>query len=441
MCWLTEAFLIAVVALAAGMGVSADETANPDALRLPDDFYPIMPWQTITAKSPAKGYAHPLESVAECNFTIAGFVGPEDLPVCERLGLKAIISAPPGNAAWKSKWKGLGDEAISGAVKDRIRESGASSSILGYYIVDEPGTSHFPALATAVETVKQEAPGKLAYINLFPGYATLGAPDQSQLGAASYTAYLEKFIADVKPQFLSYDDYKIVYSDNMQSKRHSEVYFRDLLEVRDVARKHGLPFWNIACSNRIRPYTTIPSPANMLLQAYTTLAAGGRGLSWYTYYDGGYAYAPMDSNGLRSETWSYLQMVNGQVKVLGPIMNRLVSTGVFFSSPAPAPDVPLLPGRIVESVVSRASIERFTDEKPPLMFGEFEDGSGTDYVMVVNLSLEKSANFLLHTRSEYAVKATVSSRDGSAKALDEKNGHWLVPGQGVLIRLGEEKKD
>ena len=70
------------------------------------------------------------------------------------------------------------------------------------------------------------------------------------------------------------------------------------------------------------------------------------------------------------------------------------------------------------------------------MIGEFEGKDGSAYVMLVNLSLEKSANFIIHTRKEYAKKQVISAVDGSAEPLDESNGHWLVPGQGVLIALG-----
>ena len=53
-----------------------------------------------------------------------------------------------------------------------------------------------PALAKAVAAVKRFAPGKLAYINLYPNYATIGAPNLSQLGTDSYADYLERFIAE-----------------------------------------------------------------------------------------------------------------------------------------------------------------------------------------------------------------------------------------------------
>jgi len=238
----------------------------------------------------------------------------------------------------------------------------------------------------------------------------------------------------VKPQMLSYDDYMVVYSDNFQDKKRGAIYFEDLLEVRRVSQKHGIPFWNTVCSNRIRPFTTVPSPANLLLQAYTTLAAGGRGIAWYTYHQRGYAYAPIDSSGKRTDTWQYLQMVNRQVKALGPVMNRLKSTGVVFTEP-PSDGMPKLPGRVVESVESRASIKGLSDAKPPIMLGEFEGEDGRDYAMLVNLSLEKSANITLRTVKKYATKEVISAQDGSTATLDETNGHWLVPGGGVLIRL------
>jgi hypothetical protein len=301
--------------------------------------------------------------------------------------------------------------------------------------MDEPGVTSFPLLGKIVAAVKKHAPGKLAYINLFPSYATVGAPDRSQLGTATYTDYLERFVNEVKPQFLSYDDYMVQFSDDMQESKRAAIYYADLLEIRRVSQKYGLPFWNIVSCNQIRPATTIPSPANLAFQAYSTLAAGGRGVSWYKFYQDGYAYAPIDSAGERTETWRYVQVVNRQIKVLGPIMNRLRSTGIFFASPAPASSLPLLPGRIVKTVLSKASPRGIVKAEPQLMVGEFTDEKGTDFVMVVNLSLERSTNIKLETVKPCKTKQVCSSEDGRRMPLDEKNGHWLPAGQGVLVRL------
>lgn len=424
------ALILAVAALLLS-GVCAQASAWQSS----DDFFPILPWDGLFGwETKIKGFSDPLESIAECNFTVAGFVQPSQLPMCEKLGLKAIVAPTLEGQPWK-KWAEVPDEKIDALVKHWCEEAGSGSSIIGYFIVDEPGTPKFPKLAKAVAAVRKYAPGKLAYINLYPGYATIGNPDESQLGAASFTEYLERFVTEVKPDILSYDNYKIFTSDNLQSRDQGASYFRDLMEVRRVAQEHGIPFWNTVCSNQIRNYTTVPSPANFMLQAYTTLAAGGRGLAWYKYFRGGYAYAPIDNDGRRTETWYYLKDVNRQVKVLGPIMNRLKSTGVFLTDPVPADGLPKLPGKLVERLESRTSIKGFNAATPPIMVGEFEGKDGSAYVMLVNLSLENSANILLHTSKDYAKKEVISAVDGVASPIDEANGQWLVPGQGVLIEL------
>jgi hypothetical protein len=393
------------------------------------DLFPILPWDKVYDQSkPLRSTKNGIQSIAECNFTVAGFVRPEDLPQCEKLGLAAIL-APSLN------WKKLQDEEIDGRVKQMVEATAKSRTVLGYFIMDEPGVTSFPMLGKIVAAVKKYAPGKLAYINLFPSYATVGAPDRSQLGTTTYTEYLERFVTKVKPQFLSYDDYMVQYSDDMQEQKRAAIYYTDLLEIRRVSQRYGLPFWNIVSCTQIRPPTAIPSPANLAFQAYTTLAAGGRGVSWYKYYQDGYAYAPIDNAGEKTETWRYLQVVNRQVKVLGPIMNHLRSTGVFFTSPPPVKSLPPLPGRIIKTVQSKASPRGIVKAEPPVMVGEFIDDKGVDFVMIVNLSLEKSTNIKLETVKPYKTKQVLSSEDGRLLPLDEKNGHWLVAGQGVLVRL------
>jgi len=280
-------------------------------------------------------------------------------------------------------------------------------------------------LGKAVAAVKKYAPGKLAYINLYPGYATIGAPDKSQLQTASFTEYLERYVQEVKPQFLSYDNYMVQYSQDLQDTKRAASYFQDLLEVRRVAQKYGLPFWNIVSSNQIRPFTTIPSPANLHFQAYTTLAAGGRGLTWYTYYHRGYGYAPIGPEDRKTLTWRYVQMVNHQVKVLGPILNRLQSTGVYFTDPAPVESLPLLPGEFVTEVECAA----------PLMVGEFRHKEGTKYVMLVNLSLQNSAQAVPKKDGAALEGEVISAEDGLPMPIDYEHGLWMVAGQGVLIKL------
>lgn len=378
-----------------------------------------LPWDLIKPASTIKG-------IAECGFTSAGFVMAKDIPLCKKLGLQVIVSGAK-NKTW-TDWNKLSDDEIDSYIKNLVSKSGNSKAIMGYYIVDEPSALAFPALAKAVKAVKKYAPGKLAYINLFPNYATLWSINQinSQLGTKTYTEYLERFVNEVKPQFLSYDNYMVQHSMDLKEKKKATSYYTNLLEVRRIALKYNLPFWNVVSSNQIRPVTTIPSPANLLFQAYTTLAAGAKGIEWYTYYQGGYAYSPLDKKGNKTLVWRNLQEVNKQIAVLGPVMNQLTSIGVYFTDPAPDESLPLLPGKQVEKIETNTS----------MMIGEFVDDKGIKYIMVVNLSLERSVKFKLQTKTPQEKMYVVSAVDAQLNEAD-KTGMWLTAGGGILIKVGD----
>jgi len=368
-----------------------------------------------------------LKGMADCNFTIADAADPQNMRLCKKLGLGVVVSEGPHLLG--SDWSKMTDEEIDNYIKKMIRKAGKSKAIIGYHICDEPSALDFPALGKAVAAAKKYAPGKLAPINLYPDYATLWQMNQikSQLGTQSYTEYLERFVNEVKPQFLCYDNYMVQFSMDLQLPEKAQSYYTNLLEVRRVAKKYDLPFWNVVSSNQIRPQTTIPSPANMLFQAYTTLAAGASGIRWYTYHGQAYGYNPIDKNENKSLTWYYLQEVNRQLSVLGPIINQLNSTGVYFTSPAPADSLPLLPGKWVEKVEAEA----------PMMIGEFVSKNGTNYMMVVNLSLEKSVKFKITTKIlNEKIWIVSAGENGYLVETDINKGYWLIAGAGVLIKCG-----
>jgi len=410
-------------------GLFAAEAASDVAW--PPGFFAILPWDPLHGwKEPYTDPKEGLASIAECGFTMAGFVHAADLPACEKLGLKAILAPDRSEEPWFGDWTKLSDEQIDIQVRQMVARGGDSKALLGYFITDEPGAKKFPALAKVVAAVRKHAPGRLAYINLFPDYATIGAPDSSQLGTATYTEYLERFVSEVKPQLISYDNYMVQYSNDLKDAGRAASYYRNLLEIRRVALQAGLPFWNIVSSNQIRPQTPVPSPANLMFQAYTTLAAGAKGLTWYTYYGRNYHYAPVGADGRRTVTWRFLHMVNHQVKVLGPTLSRLNTTGVYFTSPPPVPSLPTLPGGIVKAVESDT----------PAMVGEFAGPDDADYVMIVNLSLERSTPFRFMTHKTYSSKDAVSAEDGTLRPWPTERPVWLVAGQGVLVRLAPARR-
>jgi hypothetical protein len=162
----------------------------------------------------------------------------------------------------------------------------------------------------------------------------------------------------------------------------------------------------------------------LLFQAYTTLAAGYRGVTWYTFYCRGYHYAPIDNAGNKTLTFEYLKEVNRQVATLAPILCHLESTGVFFTTPTPADGLPVLPGKVIQSISSAM----------PVMVGEFKGGLGDAYAMVVNLSLASTTQLQIAANSGKKI-SLISAVDRSTSAYDKKHGLFLNPGQGMLLKI------
>jgi hypothetical protein len=408
------ALLLLAAALAACASGEGSTSSSAEPVR---DLFPIMPWELQPEKQAFLDEPrHGIESLRACGFDTVAFVRPDQLAKVEEAGMRALVGRP---SDLRLNWRTMSDRAILDHVKRLVEESGESEALIGYFIADEPSASEFRALGKAVAAVKRLAPGKLAYINVWPNYAS-----RSQLGTNTYAQYLARYLAVVKPQFLSYDNYAVQYSLDLRNQARAAEYFTNLLQVRRLALRHGLPFWNAVSSNQIRPYTTTPSPANLALQAYTTLAAGGRGLTWFTYYAGGrYRYAPIDDAGRRTATWSYLRTVNRQVQTLKPILRRLRSTGVYFTSPPPANGLPRLPGKLIRSVRSPTAV----------LVGELAGEKGERYAMVVNLSLTRSAKVVVRGQAKQIRR--VSPVDRSLRPLAADGSLSLRAGQGALLRL------
>jgi hypothetical protein len=106
-------------------------------------------------------------------------------------------------------------------------------------------------------------------------------------------------------------------------------------------------------------------------------------------------------------------------------MNKLNSVAVNFTSSSPLEKLPQLPGKLVWRI--RTDV--------PMMVGEFKHDNGRDYIMVVNLSLRKSAKFVLDTVRPYNKIHVISAEDGTMHQFNNESGYWLVAGQGVLIEL------
>jgi hypothetical protein len=369
-------------------------------------FFPLMAWNSVPSD------AATFKQMRQCGLTVAGFVSPQELDLCQAAGLKAIVSDP---RASNYDWKHVDEAVARKNIAKLVADTGQHPAVFGYYLRDEPSADLFAGLGTVAGLIRDLAPGKWPYINLFPNYA-----NAQQLGTSSYEEHLERFIATCHPALLSYDHYALMDDGSL---RHG--YWQNLEQMRAASKKHGLFFWNIVLTVAHFNYRE-PSAADLRFQVYTTLAYGGRGIAYFTYFApqvGNYRAAPIDQFGKTTLTWQHLQNVNLQVAQLAPTLLQLTSDRVYHFGSVPDGATGSTPGAVVKGM----SAGEF-------LAGDFTHADGNRYVLIVNKDFVKSRHCAPQFQTPVRHVQMVSPYTGDLTDFGGEQ-QWLAPGQGVLLKL------
>jgi hypothetical protein len=369
-------------------------------------FFPLMAWNS------APSDAATFQKMRECGLTVAGFVSPKELDLCHAAGLQAIVSDPRVS---NYDWRNVDESAARKNIASLVAEVGKHPAVYGYYLRDEPGAELFAGLGKVSSLVRELAPGKWPYINLYPNYA-----NAQQLGTASYDEHLEKFIATCKPTQLSYDHYALMDDGSLRPG-----YWQNLEAMRAAGKRHDLAFWNIVLTVAHFNYRE-PTAADLRFQVYSTLAYGGRGIAYFTYFApqvGNYRAAPIDQFGNATPTWHHLQNVNLQVGKLAPTLLQLTSDEVYHFGTLPE-------GCHAAGEKSLVQAVNHSD----LMCGDFTHADGSRYVLIVNKDLLKSRYCAPQFRSAPKRVQMLSPYTGRLTDFAGEQ-QWLAAGQGVLLKL------
>ncbi|MHB1461312.1 MAG: hypothetical protein ACYC1M_08535 [Armatimonadota bacterium] len=365
-------------------------------------FWPNAFWDGVPKMDAA------MKDLWECGFNTTGFASLDTVKFARKYGLSVIATGSPITDT-------MSDAEAQAAAAKFLAPYKDDPALLGIYIKDEPNTSAFPMLAKAAKAILTADKEKLPYINLLPNYAT-----NEQLGADSYGEYIDKFVQQGRPSFLSYDNYSLFEGRGLDADR----YYSNLEVMRAKALQYQLPFWNIVLGTAHFEYAE-PSQATIYLQMYTSLAYGVKGLAYFTYYTppiGSYRLAAIDQFGRKTQTWEYIRMANMQLHRLAPSYLKLKSVNVFHT-----PNIPLGCRGLDSSKYLKAI------EGKDLLVGEFVGPDRTPYIMVVNKSLTNSTYF----NPTFNDKGTVMSVNAYRGIDIEFSGEnrFLAPGHGMLLYL------
>lgn len=368
------------VAVAAAVFAAVGTAGESSAPRFQQDRFGIGLWcgPPLQEQNTAR-----YREIAEAGFTfvIGGAAGnsPEavrrELDLCAAQGLKAIVP--------------LGDKAEAAA---RHR------ACWGFILRDEPNARDFPGLAQQVRVLRERFPGRLAYINLFPIYAS-----REQLGTETYEEHVARFMAEVAPDVLSMDHYPLMTPG--QDTR--EAYCENLAVMRRHALAKGVPFWNFFNTMPFGPHRD-PTEAQLRWQVNASLAYGAKGVMYFCYWTprgeefpkGG---AILRADGTRTRHYDEARRINAVLQRWGATLMQLRSTGVL--------RVP--PGADATALLADTPIAKLTEDN--YLAGFFEHSDGRRAVLLVNHDIA------------YAVWPTIAFRGEGVLEVSPETGEAAPP--------------
>lgn len=347
-------------------------------------------------------------------------------------------------------------------------EYGGHPSVFGYFVADEPEPADMTRTCECARIVREAAPEKEPFVNHLPWWPTL----HERYGRPTFDSFMEEFIRMSAVRVLSYDCYgQAVPPDDPGHESGMRGFFGSLMQYGAAARRHGVDLWNIVLSTPHFSYA-VSSEAFIRWQFNSTVAHGGRGLFYYTFYTPGtdgihnFRNGPIDEFGERTEVFSWLKRTNRKfLETYGDLFLRLTLVQVthagriYGSVPSFQPDDLVLG---IEATGHLGIEARSQWKDHPFIVSRFADpgGVGDQFLMLVNHSLECSVSSRVAIRGadgavwsyawpggeRLAPEITeAAALWGGAEGVVRKRDHrvlnaWLAPGQEILYRLRDANR-
>ncbi len=365
----------------------------------------------------------------------------ERLKAAKKNGLKIILGDELINTS------SLHDPMKMKKLDELIEKVKGYSSLEGYFIADEPIASKFTDYIELLAYMQKKDSSKLMYFNLLSNFAVrdlTGVSPRFNQGTIkypshlhgvnlgdkeimAYLAYLRQFVNTIKPDLISYDHY------NFFEKKEGKEYFLNMALIAHVAREAKKPFLNIIQAAKFSKTWRLPTDQEMRFQVYTTLAYGGRGLSYFYYW----STEPRDMayreglylDGKPSPLSNTIAKINAEIKNLSPTLMSLTSQGVYHTDPLPIGGE-RIPEKSPVKVLSKSEV----------VLGLFGENGNTNTFLVSNRSYKNAQ------RAE--IKVSIAGK--RIQELNRKTGKWILfsdlsstkkvivklePGDGRLFRV------
>jgi hypothetical protein len=402
----------AVLWCAVAFGCLGPAAGTAGAVIGPSGQLPIMGW----CGPPASFVADAASAAARvAEYRNAGFnlLGPlcgqrYDVPTNHRV-LTAAANAGIKVLVDDQRVQDAVDSGSTAQLDQVIADFASYPAVGGYFVRDEPPADEFSRVATVVAYLRAHDPAHPAYVDVLPEWAF----------TTGYWTYLNDFLTTTGVSVLSYNEYK------------DDHFFTNLIAARAEAALFGVPFWQIVLSTQHETYPQ-PSQAKKLWEGMQTLAYGGKGVGFFTYWT---VSAPrwypaiIGADGSQTSQYSEIAKVNIQLQRIGAALLSTTNRYTFQTGPIDPGGSPRpagAPARVL-STTAKMTVGTFDDSSYVYTLVANRDPANTQSVPV-QLSYGSSLPEQL-TPSGWSTVSPTSTGGGVATVSTT-----LGAGDGVLYR-------
>ena len=403
----------------------------PRQIVSPDDFL-IMPWGNRYTGTNDDDLA--VREMGEMGFNTTCFISADAMKYAKKYGLGGVLNNRPIDNSIADVRKRA--EKWAQDIKAELGED--LDAVYMVSLRDEPTYDEKTAEELAVFCdVAKEKLGVKPFVNLFPSYAA-----DWQWGTETYKEYLDNWADALKLDYISYDHYpfSLGHAPNIPGMTYNEGgagfnengFYGNLEAVRDAALRHNIKFVNIIQSVGALHWP-VPDDYIIHVQGWSTLAYGGGGLAYFTLYTpamGNWRDAPYDEYGMKSPTYRYVTHMNYAINNIAPVYTKLKSVNVFHIG-----NVPLSCHNQKDAkLIKELNLVPINGEVNACV-GEFTDGDGKEYAIIVNKNPLYSlmVSKIEFSNSSKIVKVNERSV-GDLFVSFAGEGVYIAPGHGVLVK-------
>jgi len=314
-------------------------------------------------------------------------------------GLKVVISDSRVHAA-------VASETTAG-LDDVIADYASHPGLGGYFVADEPLSGAAGSVGAVIRYLRAHDPDHPAFANLLPIWA--------DAVRSSYPSYLDSHLRAGTPELFSFDNYRL------------DANTANLAAARAASLAHATPFWQFVLSTAHPGYAQ-PTAAQKLYEGMQTLAYGGAGIGYFTYWtvtNPGFGEAMIRLDGTTTSQYAEMPAINARLQTIGREL-RTATSRYTFQNGTPESGARRRPAGAPVRIASAA----------PVTVGVF-DKPGYVYTLVTNRNYSSSAVVTAQLSYNGSLPERLSASGSWATATPDSTGGGSLATYTTTLAAGD----